>query len=105
MFTGLGSRLLPILLYSFLFYSSSWCSLLIPQTELAAGIPILDLLVRAGLAASKSEARRLVQGKGAKLNDATVEDDTLRVTEAALSPDGTLKLTAGKKRHALVKLG
>lgn len=77
----------------------------VPQAELAAGIPILDLLVRANLATSKSEARRLVQGKGAKLNDATVEDDTLRVTEAALSADGTLKLTAGKKRHALVKRG
>jgi tyrosyl-tRNA synthetase len=77
----------------------------VPKAELAAGIPILDLLVRAGLAASKSEARRLVQGKGAKLNDATIEDDTLRVTDAALSSDGTLKLTVGKKRHALVKLG
>jgi tyrosyl-tRNA synthetase len=75
----------------------------VPTAELAAGIPILDLLVRAGLAASKSEARRLVQGKGAKLNDATVDDETLRVTDANLSPDGTLKLTAGKKRHALVK--
>ena len=77
----------------------------VPQAELAAGIPILDLLVRANLATSKSEARRLVQGKGAKLNDAIVEDDTLRVTDAALSQDGTLKLTAGKKRHALVKVG
>jgi tyrosyl-tRNA synthetase len=77
----------------------------VPKTELAAGIPILDLLVRAGLAASKSEARRLVQGKGAKLNDATVDDEALRVTDANLSPDGTLKLTAGKKRHAMVKVG
>jgi tyrosyl-tRNA synthetase len=77
----------------------------VPQAELAAGIPILDLLVRASLAASKGDARRLVQGKGAKLNDAIVEDDTLRVTDAALAPDGTLKLTAGKKRHALVKVG
>ena len=77
----------------------------VSQAELAAGIPVLDLLVRANLAASKSEARRLVQGKGAKLNDATLEDETLRVTDAALSQDGTLKLTAGKKRHVLVKAG
>jgi tyrosyl-tRNA synthetase len=77
----------------------------VPTAELAAGIPVLDLLVRAGLAASKSEARRLVQGKGAKLNDAAVDDETLRVTDANLSSDGTLKLTAGKKRHALVKVG
>ncbi|MBN9496457.1 MAG: tyrosine--tRNA ligase [Alphaproteobacteria bacterium] len=71
----------------------------LPKAELAAGIGVLDLFVRAGLAASKGEARRLVQGKGAKLDDATVESDTLVVK----LDSGTIKLTAGKKRHALVK--
>jgi tyrosyl-tRNA synthetase len=71
----------------------------LPKAELAAGIGVLDLFVRAGLAASKGEARRLVQGKGAKLDDAIVESDT-----AVVKLDGgTVKLTAGKKRHALVK--
>jgi tyrosyl-tRNA synthetase len=71
----------------------------LPKAELAAGIGVLDLFVRAGLAASKGEARRLVQGKGAKIDDATVESDT-----AVVKLDGgTVKLTAGKKRHALVK--
>ncbi len=71
----------------------------LPKAELAAGIGVLDLFVRAGLAASKGEARRLVQGKGAKLDDTTVESDTLVVK----LDSGTVKLTAGKKRHALVK--
>ncbi len=71
----------------------------LPKAELAAGMGVLDLFVRAGLAASKGEARRLVQGKGAKIDDATVESDTLVVKLDA----GTVKLTAGKKRHALVK--
>ncbi len=71
----------------------------LPKAEFAAGIGVLDLFVRAGLAASKGEARRLVQGKGAKLDDATVESDTLVVK----LDSGTIKLTAGKKRHALVK--
>jgi tyrosyl-tRNA synthetase len=71
----------------------------LPKAELAAGMGVLDLFVRAGLAASKGEARRLVQGKGAKIADAIVESDTLVVK----LDGGTLKLTAGKKRHALVK--
>ena len=71
----------------------------IPKAELAAGIGVLDLFVRAGLVASKGEARRLVQGKGAKIDDAIVESDTLVVK----LDGGTVKLTAGKKRHALVK--
>jgi tyrosyl-tRNA synthetase len=75
----------------------------VPRAELAAGIGVLDLLHRAGLAASKGEARRLVQGKGARLNDALVESDAMTVGSAHLAADGTLKLTAGKKRHALVR--
>lgn len=71
----------------------------VPAAEFANGIGVLDLFVRAGLAASKGEARRLVQGKGAKIDDAVVESDTLVIRR----PAAALKLTAGKKRHALVK--
>ncbi|MCM0021653.1 MAG: tyrosine--tRNA ligase, partial [Tagaea sp.] len=71
----------------------------VPAAEFANGIGVLDLFVRAGLAASKGEARRLVQGKGAKIDDAVVESDALVVPR----PSAPLKLTAGKKRHALVK--
>jgi tyrosyl-tRNA synthetase len=71
----------------------------VPASEFANGIGVLDLFVRAGLAVSKGEARRLVQGKGAKIDDAVVESDALVVQ----LPGATLKLTAGKKRHALVK--
>ncbi len=71
--------------------------------ELAAGIALLDLMVRAGLAASKGEARRLVQGKGVRLNDSVVESDALVANALHLAADGTLKLSAGKKRHVLVK--
>ena len=41
--------------------------------------------------------------KGARLNDAVVERKTLNVNAGHLAADGTLKLTAGKKRHALVR--
>jgi tyrosyl-tRNA synthetase len=75
----------------------------VAAAELAAGIPIWDLLKRAGLAASNGEARRLIKGGGARLNDRKVEDENTKATTADLA-DGVLKLAAGKKRHALVKI-
>jgi tyrosyl-tRNA synthetase len=75
----------------------------VPAAELAHGVPIWALFQRAGLAASNGEARRLVRGGGAKLNDAKVDDESLMVTSAA-AVDGIIKLAAGKKRIALVRV-
>jgi tyrosyl-tRNA synthetase len=71
--------------------------------ELAQGLPVLDALVLAGLAASKGEARRLIRGGGARLNDGALEDETLVLGDGHLRGDSTLKLSAGKKRHVLVR--
>lgn len=76
----------------------------VPSDELAAGIGILSLFVRAGLVASNGEARRQVQGGGLKLNDETVTDAQAVVTGAALK-DGVAKLSFGRKKHVLVKAG
>jgi tyrosyl-tRNA synthetase len=76
----------------------------VARAELAAGIPLVDLLVTAGLAKSKSEARRLIGQNGAAVNGATVADVEARVTEADLR-DGTLILRAGKKRFSRVVAG
>src|SRR3954451_6905109 len=70
--------------------------------RLSAGMPVIELLQAAGLAASNGEARRLVRGGGARLNDARVEDETMLVDAASLR-DGAIKLSAGKKRHVLVR--
>jgi tyrosyl-tRNA synthetase len=70
--------------------------------RLAAGVPLLDLLVEAGMAASKGEARRLVQGGGVKVNDNAVTDPALTAGQGDLTADGYIKLSAGKKKHALV---
>jgi tyrosyl-tRNA synthetase len=75
----------------------------IPRDELQKGVPLFSLIQRAGLAASGGEARRLVKGRGAKVNDRTIDVETQPVTLADLSGDGVIKLSAGKKRHALVK--
>ncbi len=70
--------------------------------DLASGeISIVQLYVRAGLAGSGKEAKRLIADGGAKLNDAPVTDAGTMVTADQIAQ--TLKLSAGKKRHALVK--
>ncbi|MEM8787957.1 MAG: tyrosine--tRNA ligase [Pseudomonadota bacterium] len=68
----------------------------------AGGISIVQLFVRAGLAASGKEAKRLIADGGARLQDAPVSDSGLMVPRDTVA--GTVKLSAGKKRHALVTL-
>jgi tyrosyl-tRNA synthetase len=75
----------------------------VSRAELAAGIPIFDLFRRCGLAASNGEARRLIKGGGARLNDAAIGDETQPVTLADVTAQGIVKLSAGRKRHALVR--
>ena len=74
----------------------------VARGDLEAGIGLVDLLVRLDLSASKGEARRLVKQGGAKLNDASETDQERVVTLADLDGDH-IKVSAGKKRHALVK--
>ncbi|MGX0976419.1 tyrosyl-tRNA synthetase [Roseovarius sp. MBR-51] len=70
--------------------------------ELAGGISIVQLIVRAGLAKSGKEAKRLITENGARLDDEPLTDAGLIIDAAALK--SPIKLSAGKKRHALVKL-
>ncbi len=78
-------------------------SLDVPRAELARGVPIFELLTRAGLAASNGEARRLIRGGGARVNDRPVESEMQTVGLSDVTSEGTVKLSAGKKRHALVR--
>ena len=71
-------------------------------TRLEGGLPFVELLLLAGLATSNSEARRLIRGGGARLNDERIDDETLVVGSSALRA-GQLKLSAGRKRHVLVR--
>jgi tyrosyl-tRNA synthetase len=68
------------------------------QGRLAAGVPVLDLLVETGLATSKSAARRLIQQGGASLNGTRVDDIDATINSADVQ-DGALLLRAGKKRY------
>jgi len=71
--------------------------------ELEKGAPILDLFCRLGLTTSKGEARRLIEGGGARLNDAPLGDELFLITSSSFKDAPILKLSAGKKRHGLVK--
>lgn len=75
----------------------------VAASELEAGIGLLGLIVKAGLAASNGEARRHVQGGAVKINDAGVSDERMSVGSAQLTSDGVIKLSLGKKKHILIK--
>jgi tyrosyl-tRNA synthetase len=75
----------------------------LPRDALARGVPAFELFARAGLAASNSEARRLIKGGGARVNDAVVKSETQPISLADLDAQGLIKLSAGRKRHALVR--
>ena len=75
----------------------------LPLARLKAGITAFELMHEAGLADSKNEARKLIKGGGGRLNDKPIASDTATVGEADLDSEGTLKLSAGRKRHVLVR--
>ena len=52
----------------------------VTRAELAAGIPIFELLRRAGLAASGAASRRLIKGGGGRLNGRVIEDEIGRAS-------------------------
>ncbi len=77
-------------------------STIVASTRLDAGIALIELLVEAGLAPSKAEARRLVQQGGAYVNDVAIGDILARIDSSALK-EGAILLRAGKKKiHRLV---
>lgn len=74
----------------------------ISREQLAKGIPAFALFKDAGLAASGGEARRLIAGGGARLNDEKISDDSFLITISHLADGQHIKLSAGKKKHVLV---
>jgi tyrosyl-tRNA synthetase len=73
----------------------------VSRPALEQGVAAIELLYRSGLAASRGEARRLIRGGGARLNDTRIENEDLLIGTDDLV-EGELKLSAGRKRHARV---
>lgn len=55
------------------------------------------------LVKSIGEAKRLIDGRGLKVNDVTVTMTTRMLKPSDLTPEGVIKLSMGKKRHVLLK--
>jgi tyrosyl-tRNA synthetase len=77
----------------------------LPTFILKGGVPalIIDVAIALGMASSKSEARRLIDQGGVRLNDEPVRAATATITDADLDQNGTARLTVGKKRHGLIR--
>ncbi len=76
---------------------------LLSAADVSEGVTIAQLFVRAGLAKSGKDAKRLIAEGGARLNDDVVMDAGQMIGAGELADP--VKLTAGRKRHALVMLG
>lgn len=81
----------------------------VPSKELpaatlqGAGLPIIDALVEAGLAASKGEARRTITQGGAYVNNRRVDGVDAALTPASLASETVVVLRSGKKKYALLR--
>lgn len=69
------------------------------EKEREAALPIVDLLVRSGLASSKGEARRALTAGSVRIDGALIKDASLHIEAASLP----LRLSIGRKRHAVIK--
>ncbi|MGC9418863.1 MAG: tyrosine--tRNA ligase [Rhodovulum sp.] len=77
-------------------------TLVVTAEELGNGISVVQLITRSGLAKSGKDAKRLIAEGGARLNDTPLTDAGLVIDAGMLA--APIKLSAGKKRHALVRL-
>jgi tyrosyl-tRNA synthetase len=75
----------------------------VPRLVLEKGIGVLSANVQVGFVSSTGEARRQIKGGGLRVNDVTVTDEKQILTIADLTPEGVIKLSLGKKRHALIR--
>ena len=75
----------------------------VAQSDIAEGMGLLSAIVLARMASSNGEARRLVRGGGVRVNGAVVSDERLALTGADITPEGHIKISVGRKRHALLK--
>ncbi len=75
----------------------------VPAAELEAGIGILALFVRAGLAESNGKVRQFLKDGAVRVNDAAMSDDRALIGTGEVTGDGVIKLSLGKKKHILVR--
>ena len=76
----------------------------IKQSQIDHSLDIVNLILLSKLESSKSEIRRIIKNKGVKINNSTIENEKLLITNNFFEKDKSLRLSLGKKRHIKVKL-
>ena len=76
----------------------------VPRKSLSDGIGVIEVFKLVGLGKSNGEIRRLIRGGGARINDVAVSSENSSVTMDDLDKNRVVKLSAGKKRHAILRL-
>ena len=79
-------------------------SIKVNKKEIESGINIIDLVVMSNLLTSKSEVRRIIKNRGIKINNETIEDQTLQIFLKNFKNQNFIKLSLGKKKHVIIKL-
>ena len=69
-----------------------------------SSINIVDLIILSKIEISKSEVRRLIKGKGVKINSEVINDEKFLIQKNLFDKDSSLKLSIGKKKHIKIKL-
>ena len=80
-------------------------SFAVPRAELEGGLSLPALFVRAGLAGSNGEVRRAVANNSISVNDVRITDANRMIAVGDINADGVVKLSHGKKKHALIVPG
>jgi len=75
----------------------------VARDAIASGMPAFILFAEAGICDSRGAARRLIQGRGARINNKVIEDENISVTIADFN-NSELKLSSGQKKHMIVKI-
>ncbi len=76
----------------------------LPTFEAALGdLLVVDAALLCGLVSSKGEARRHIKGGALKVNDLKVDTHEALLSQGDINAEGVVKLSVGKKRHALIK--
>ena len=76
----------------------------IDQDQIDQKLDIVNLILLTKLENSKSEIRRIIKNKGVKINNSTIDDEKLLITNDLFDSKKTLRLSLGKKRHIKVEL-
>jgi tyrosyl-tRNA synthetase len=72
--------------------------------DASGGWLVVDLLARAGITKSKSEAQRLIRGGGLSLNDRRITDEKQRLTLADAIEDELFVVRKGKREYFLIRI-